>query len=92
MILPDMVKKFVSSLKPLQNKDVQEYHHSVIHLRYPRVTTNDEEWHINNGMRITVHTLHDGFITGSMYSVDHARYLAAELNKACDKIEEGVSK
>lgn len=88
MKLIDMVKNVVSSLKPSQNKEVEEYTNSVVDHRFPRVTTNDEKWHIDNGLRITVHTLHDGFRTGSMYSVDHARYLAAELNKACDRIEQ----
>ena len=89
MKLIDMVKKALTHLTSPKEKHIEliQIKRHNPDPRYPTVITNDEEWHINNGMRITVHTLHDGFRTGSMYSVDHARYLAAELNNACDKIE-----
>jgi len=53
----------------------------------PIININRSSWHKTNGLRITVKTEHDGFCTGQMYSVEDARYLAKELNKACDEIE-----
>ena len=53
----------------------------------PRVKINNDSWNRGNGLRITVRTGHDGFSRGSMYSVEHARYLAKLLNEACDEIE-----
>ena len=55
--------------------------------RPPRVKINNSKWHKDNGLRITVRTLHDGFKGGGMYSVEHARLLAEKLIKACDDVE-----
>jgi hypothetical protein len=55
--------------------------------RNPQVTTNHSKWNRENGLRITVKTLHDGFKTGRMFSVEHARGLASKLNQACDDVE-----
>ena len=55
--------------------------------RKPKVKINQSEWHRENGLRITVNTLHDGFSNGCMYSVEHARYLADMLNQACEDVE-----
>lgn len=56
-------------------------------VKKPRVKINNSLWNRQNGLRITVRTLHDGFSKGRMYSVEHARYLAKLLNEACDEIE-----
>lgn len=55
--------------------------------RKPRVTTCSDDWNRANGLRIIVHSLHDGFASGHMYTVMHARYLARELDAACDVVE-----
>jgi len=55
--------------------------------RKPEVKIEQSEWKRENGLRITVKTLHNGFTNGKMYSVEHARDLANKLNQACDDIE-----
>jgi len=56
-------------------------------MREPKVSTENDIWNKKNGLRITVHTLHDGFSAGNMYSIEHARILAKKLNDACDEVE-----
>ncbi len=51
----------------------------------PTVRINRKKWNVMNGLRITTITGHGG--GNNMYTVEHARILARELNEACDKIE-----
>jgi hypothetical protein len=55
--------------------------------REPKVCVESSCWHKENGLRLVVHSLHDGFKNGNMYSVAHARILALKLNEACDEVE-----
>lgn len=57
----------------------------------PRVSINHDLWNLKNGLRITVHSQHDGYSRGHMWSIKHARYLAKELNAACDELEKHSS-
>lgn len=53
----------------------------------PQVETMTDPWDRENGFRIAVYSVHQGFNIGSMYTVEHARHLARELNAACDEVE-----
>ena len=57
----------------------------------PRVNIENDSWNKRKGLRITIRSLHDGFMQGNMYSVTDARYLATEINKACDRVEKEES-